>query len=320
MPRHELKCFPRPPGQLTRIGYRAAGAAAPVLAARVCHSLDVGVREVLEWVLFPPAPLSRARLRRGLAGKTVLVTGASFGVGEEVARLVAAAGAHVVLVARTAERLEALAAELRAAGGQATVLPADLRDAAAVEALAARLADLPPDIVVSNAGKSIRRPLFASLDRFGDVTRTIGVNYLGPVRLALAIIPALAERRGQIISVSAANVLLLPPTYWGAYQASKTAFDQWLRCAAPELRARGVAATTIYLPLVRTRMIAPTAHYAHVPAMQPGQAARRIVRAMLTRQSWWTPWWLPFGHIASAFLRGPWEALNLWLQRRALRR
>jgi NAD(P)-dependent dehydrogenase (short-subunit alcohol dehydrogenase family) len=202
----------------------------------------------------------------------------------------------------------------------ALVLPADLRDEAAVEALAAHLADIPPDIVVSNAGKSIRRPLFASLDRFGDVTRTIGVNYLGPVRLALATIPALVERKGQIINVCAANVLLLPPTYWGAYQASKSAFDQWLRCAGPELRARGVAVTTIYLPLVRTRMIAPTAHYANVPAMQPRQAARRVVRAMLTRQSWWTPWWLPFGHIASALLRWPWEALNAWQQRQALHR
>lgn len=279
----------------------------------------MGAREILEWALFPRISLSPARLRRGLAGKTVLVTGASFGIGEEVARIVAAAGARVILVARTADRLEALATEIRAGGGEAIVLPADLRDEAAVEALAARLADLPPDIVVSNAGKSIRRSLFASLDRFNDVTRTIGVNYLGPVRLALATIPALLERRGQIINVCAANVLLLPPTNWGAYQASKSAFDRWLRCAAPELRARGVAATTIYLPLVRTRMIAPTAHYANVPAMQPGQAARRIVRTMLTRQSWWTPWWLPFGHIASAFLRWPWEALNVWRQRRALR-
>jgi NAD(P)-dependent dehydrogenase (short-subunit alcohol dehydrogenase family) len=225
----------------------------------------------------------------------------------------------VLLVARTADKLEALAAEIAAAGGSATVLAADLIDEAAVEHLAASLVATPPDIVVSNAGKSIRRPLFQSLDRFHDITRTIGVNYLGPARLALATIPALVERRGQLINVSAVNVLLLPAPYWGAYQASKTAADQWLRCAAPELRARGVAVTTVYLPLVRTRMIAPTAIYANAPAMEPEQAARLVVRMMLTRQRWWAPWWVPPAHLASALFRRPWEAIATWQQRRALR-
>jgi len=280
----------------------------------------MGARAFLEWLLFPRVSLSDARLRRSLAGRTVLITGASFGIGEGVARLVAGAGARVVLVARTAEKLEALASEIRATGGDATALPADLTDPAATEALAARIAEIAPDIVVSNAGKSIRRPLFQSLDRFHDIGRTIGVNYLGPARLALAAIPGLVERRGQLINVSAANVLLLPAPYWAAYQASKTAFDQWLRCAAPELRARGVAVTSVYLPLVRTRMIAPTAIYAEAPAMAPEQAARLVVKMMLTRQKHWTPWWLPPAHVASALMRRPWEAIATWQQRRALRR
>jgi short-subunit dehydrogenase len=275
----------------------------------------VRARQIIEWFAFPPVSVSHARLRRALAGKTVLITGASFGIGEEVARLAAGGGAEVILVARTADKLEALAAEIRAAGGAARVAPADLRDQSAVEAL---VAGLPPiDIFVSNAGKSIRRSLFKSLDRFHDVTRTIGVNYLGPVRLTLALIPGLVERRGQVINVCAANVLLLPAPNWAAYQASKTAFDQWLRCAGPELRARGVAATTLYLPLVRTRMIAPTAIYANTPAMQPRQAALRVLRAMITRQRWWTPWWLPPAHLASALFRWPWEAVTSWLLRRA---
>lgn len=282
----------------------------------------MGVRAVLEWVLFPHVSLSDARLARALGGKTVLITGASFGIGEEVARIVAHAGARVVLVARTADKLEALATEIRSAGGAAVVLAADLTDGDAVDALVAHLAErsLAPDIVVSNAGKSIRRSLFLSLDRFHDVTRTIGVNYLGPVRLALAMIPGLVERRGQIINVCAANVLLLPAPNWAAYQASKSAFDQWLRCAGPELRVRGVAVTSIYLPLVRTRMIAPTTIYNETPAMKPQQAARRVVRAMLNRQHWWTPWWLPPAHLASALFRGPWEVLAEWLQRRTLAR
>ncbi len=279
----------------------------------------MGLRAVLEWVLFPRAALDQDKLERALRGRTVLITGASFGIGEAVARLAAGAGARVLLVARTADRLEALAEEIRAGGGAAVALPADLTDGEAVEELVARLSTLSPapDIVVSNAGKSIRRPLFESLERFHDVTRTIGVNYLGPVRLLLAAIPGLCERRGQVINVSAANVLLLPAPYWAAYQASKTAFDQWLRCAAPELRARGVAVTSVYLPLVRTRMIAPTAKYDDVPAMQPEQAARLVAAMMLTRQSWWAPWWLPPAHFASALLRRPWEAIAARQQRRA---
>jgi NAD(P)-dependent dehydrogenase (short-subunit alcohol dehydrogenase family) len=280
----------------------------------------MGVRAFLEWVLFPRVSLSDAALERALRGKTILITGASFGIGEAVARIVAAAGARVVLVARTAEKLEALAAELRAAGGDAVAIAADLTDAAAVEALAPCIAGLAPDILLSNAGKSIRRPLFQSLDRFHDVTRTIGVNYLGPVRLALAAIPGLVERKGQLINISAANVLLLPAPYWAAYQASKTAFDQWLRCAAPELRARGVAVTTVYLPLVRTRMIAPTKIYAEAPAMAPEQAARLVVKMMLKRRKWWTPWWLPPAHLTSALMRRPWEAIAGAQQRKALRR
>ena len=277
-------------------------------------------RAFLDWLLFPRVSLGEARLRRALAGKTVLITGASFGIGERVTRIVAGAGARVLLVARTAEKLEALAADIRSGGGDAVALPADLTDAASTEALAARLAELAPDIIVSNAGKSIRRPLFQSLDRFHDIGRTIGVTYLGPARLALAAIPGLVERRGQLINVSAANVLLLPAPYWAAYQASKTAFDQWLRCAAPELRARGVAVTSVYLPLVRTRMIAPTAIYAEAPAMAPEQAARLVVSTMLTRQAHWTPWWLPPAHLASALLRRPWEAIATRQQRRAIRR
>jgi len=276
-------------------------------------------RAFLEWLLFPRVSLSEARLKRALADKTILITGASFGIGEAVARIVAEAGARVLLVARTADRLEALAAEIRSAGGDALALPADLTDPAATEALAAKLTEFAPDIVLSNAGKSIRRPLFQSLDRFHDISRTIGVNYLGPARLALAAIPGLVERRGHLINISAANVLLLPAPYWAAYQASKTAFDQWIRSAAPELRARGVAVTSVYLPLVRTRMIVPTAIYAEAPAMAPEQAARLIVKMMLTRQPRWMPWWLPPAHLASALFRRPWEAIATWQQRRALR-
>jgi NAD(P)-dependent dehydrogenase (short-subunit alcohol dehydrogenase family) len=278
------------------------------------------LRRTLERLLFPQVSFDAARLRRALGGRTVLVTGASFGIGEGVARIAAAHGARLLLVARTADKLEALADEIRAEGGEARAFAADLTDAAEVEALAPLLAAEKPDMFVSNAGKSIRRPLFESLDRFHDIDRTIGVNYLGPARLVLALIPGLVERRGQIVSISAANVLLPPAPRWAAYQASKAAFDQWLRSASPELRAHGVAVTRIYLPLVRTRMIAPTEIYREVPAMTPEQASRLVLRTMLTRQRRWTPWWLPPAALGGGLLRPLWEVLAERHERRAARR
>lgn len=264
---------------------------------------------LLERVLFPSVRLDPAVVRRALAGRTVMVTGASFGIGEQVARLAGAAGARVIMVARTLEKLEAVAAAIVEGGGTALVVSCDLNNSDAVAQLADGLPALAPDIFVSNAGKSIRRPILQSLDRFHDVTRTANINFLAPCRLSLAAIPGLIERGGQIVNVSALNVLLQPAPGWSAYQASKTAYDQWLRSAAPELRARGMAVTSVYLPLVRTRMIAPTRSYDDVPAMRPEVAANHIVAAMLTRRRRWVPWWSPPVQLASSLSRPAWELL-----------
>ena len=270
---------------------------------------------LLERLLFPPVRLNEHRLRAAVAGKTVLITGASFGIGEALALLLGAAGAQVVLVARTADKLEAVRAQIDAAGGQATALTADLTDPAQIDAL---LAALPPvDILVSNAGKSIRRSLWGSLDRPQDVDRTIALNHVAPTRLVLGLAEQLRARGGQVVNVSAANVLLAPAPGWSAYQASKAAFDQWLRAARPELVAAGVAVSTIYLPLVRTRMIAPTAAYDTAPAMTPEHAARLVARAIVTRGRAWKPWWLFAGEWASLLLRPLWErGAVAWVRRR----
>lgn len=272
---------------------------------------------ILERLLFPPPRLHLTALGRSLADRTILITGASYGIGEQLARIAGGAGGRLLLVARTAERLEQVAGEVAADGGTADIYPCDLTDAAAVERLAAALPPL--DIFVSNAGKSIRRPVMASLDRPQDATRTNAVNYLAPCRLTLAAIPALIEREGQIINVSAANVLLPPAPGWAAYQASKTAFDQWLRSIAPELRPRGVAVSSIYLPLVRTRMIAPTRAYDRMPAMTAEQAALHIVAAMLRRPRRWRPWWLPPAQLGVALAGSAWEPIAEWRERSALR-
>ncbi|MEO0984603.1 MAG: SDR family NAD(P)-dependent oxidoreductase [Cyanobacteria bacterium J06639_14] len=260
-------------------------------------------------LFFPFLGFNRAELRRCLAGKTVLITGASYGIGECLADMLADTPAHLLLVARTKAKLLEVKHRIEARGGRADVFPCDLRNPSEVQALLDTLKQHPAkiDIFVSNAGKSIRRSIFDSLDRLHDFTRTINLNYLGPVQLMLALIPSLIARQGHVINISAINVLLIPAPKWAAYQASKTAFDQWFRSAAPELNARGISTTSIYLPLVRTRMIEPTEAYRNLPAMQPEQVATLICQAILSRQRTYAPWWLLTGQLASVLLRGIWE-------------
>lgn len=273
-------------------------------------------------LFFPLLWYSRSKLRRRLAGKTVLITGASYGIGESLAECLADTGAHLLLVARTAEKLNEVKKKVEARGGRVDIFPCDLADTAAVQALLAQLLQLPNgiDVVVSNAGKSIRRSIFDSLDRLHDFTRTMNVNYFGPVQLLLGLIPMLVARKGHVINISTGNAVVLPAPKWAAYGASKTAFDYWFRAVAPELHARGVATTSMYLPLVRTRMIAPTEHFKRVPAMQPEQVARLICRAINSRRRWYKPWWLWPVELGSALFRWPWEVVTAWHLRRQNRR
>lgn len=262
-------------------------------------------------LFFPFLGYNRSRLRDRLAGKSVLITGASYGIGRALAERLAETGAHLLLLARSAEKLEEVKRAVEVRGGRADLFLCDLRESDQVERLANEIVERVGgvDIVVSNAGKSIRRSILDSFDRFHDVTRTVGVNYLGPVQLLLFLMPGLIARRGQIINISAVNVLLAPAPKWAAYQGSKSAFDGWFRSAGPELNARGVATTSIYLPLVRTRMIEPTEAYRSMPAMEPEQVASLICRALLSRKRRYAPWWLFSAQVASVLLRRPWEAL-----------
>ena len=262
-------------------------------------------------LFFPFLEYDHGALQQRLAGKTVLITGASYGIGESLAERLAGTGAYLLLVARTEDKLLEVKQKVEARGGRANILPCDLRNEAEVEALLGKIYSYTDgvDIFVNNAGKSIRRSIFASLDRMHDFKRTMNLNYFGPVQLVLALIPMLVARRGQIINVSTISVRLAPMPKWAGYQASKAAFDQWLRCVAPELSAQGVSTSALYLPLVKTRMIEPTQAYRHAPAMQPDDVARLICKAMLSRKSIYAPWWLFPGEIASVVLRRPWELL-----------
>jgi short-subunit dehydrogenase len=273
----------------------------------------------MKLLFFPFLWFSRSRLQKRLAGKTVLITGASFGIGESLAVSLADTRARLLLVARTTEKLTEVKQRVEVRGGSAAVFPCDLANAAEVEALTEKLLGLPGgiDVFVNNAGKSIRRSIFDSLDRFHDFTRTMNLNYFGPVRLMLSLIPTLVARQGHVINISAVNVLLIPAPKWAAYQASKTAFDQWFRSVGPELNARGVRTTSIYLPLVRTRMIEPTVEYRNMPAMRPEHVAHLICKAINSRTRTYAPWWMLLGQLASVLFRWPWEVI---MTRRLARR
>jgi short-subunit dehydrogenase len=274
---------------------------------------------LVKLLFFPWIHFNRVQLQQRLAGKTVLITGASYGIGECLAESLATTQAYLLLVARTEEKLKDVKQRVEAKGGHADIFPCDLRNEQEVQALVNTLQKLPNgiDIFVSNAGKSIRRSIFDSLDRPHDFTRTMNLNYFAPVQLMLALIPILVRRRGHVINISAVNVLLLPAPQWSAYQASKTAFDQWFRCVSPELNARGVYTTSIYLPLVRTRMIEPTKAYKNMPAMQPSEVAQLLSKAIVGRQRVYAPWWLPIGQLASVLVGGIWEGiLSHYLKRK----
>jgi NAD(P)-dependent dehydrogenase (short-subunit alcohol dehydrogenase family) len=238
------------------------------------------------------ARISDERLAAAVRGQVILVTGSSYGIGEATARRLARAGATVLLVARTADQLEVVAGEIRAAGGSAYVYPVNLADPAAVaELVRTVLAEHGRvDVLVSNAGKSIRRSIADSYQRFHDIERTNAVNYLGPAKLVLELLPSMRERRsGHIVNVSTAGVRTPPMARWSAYLASKSAFDVWLRCVAQEIRGDGVTTSTVYMGLVHTRMSQPTAELKNLPGLTPEQAADQVCTAVAERPNNLTP-------------------------------
>ncbi len=227
--------------------------------------------------------LSRSRtLADALRGRRVLITGASSGIGRSAALKVAAAGGVPLLVARNVEKLEEVRAEIVAAGGAAYVYAADMSDMDSIDDLVQRvLADHANiDALVNNAGRSIRRSIALSYDRFHDFERTMQLNYFGAIRLILGFLPHMRARgAGHIVNISSIGVQTNPPRF-SAYVASKAALDAFTRVVASETIGDGVTFTTIHMPLVRTPMIAPTKMYDAFPAITPEDAADMICEAL----------------------------------------
>ena len=217
--------------------------------------------------------------------KVILVTGASSGIGLTISNKLADAGAHVLLVARTQETLEEVKADIEKRGGKASIFPCDLNDMEMIDQVSKEISATVDhiDILINNAGRSIRRAVHESYDRFHDFERTMQLNYFGAVRLVLNILPHMIQRKdGQIINISSIGVLA-NATRFSAYVASKAALDAFSRCLSAEVHAHKIAITSIYMPLVRTPMIAPTKIYKYVPTLSPEQAADLVAYAIVKR-------------------------------------
>ena len=226
-----------------------------------------------------------SRTINALKGKTVVITGASSGIGLVTAVQVARAGAIPILVARGKEKLEDTKALIEIHGGTAYAYPCDLSDLNAIDTLTKTISEdfEHIDFVVNNAGRSIRRSLKLSEDRFHDFERTMQLNYFGAIRLVMGLLPTMrAQKSGHIVNISSIGVLTNPPRF-SAYVASKAALDAWSNVVSSELIGDGVSFTSIHMPLVRTPMIAPTKLYDRFPTISPAQAAGKVINALVDK-------------------------------------
>ena len=224
-------------------------------------------------------------LRGHVAGKVVVVTGGSSGIGHATAVMMGRAGARVAIVARDQSKLADAVREIEEEGGEAKAFSADLAEMeacdAVLEQIFSKMGSI--DILVNNAGRSIRRGIASSYDRFHDYERVMQLNYFGSLRMIMGVLPVMEQKRhGHIINISSIGVLSNAPRF-SAYVASKAALDAFSRCASSEYSDTGVKFTTINMPLVRTPMIAPTKIYENVPTISPDEAAAMVKQAVIYR-------------------------------------
>jgi short-subunit dehydrogenase len=255
------------------------------------RAADRSGHRLFRWALGPqwrPAP--RSAVAEYVAGRRILITGASAGIGRACALLLADLGAPVALLARREQQLTAVADEITDAGGVAEVVVCDLSDPASIASAVQVINADPAEIIVNAAGLSIRRSVAETVDRFDTVTRTMACNYLGPVQLATGLLPAMRARgRGHLIEISTVSVDLPTPA-WSAYAASKAAFDCWLRAVGPEVADDGISVSSLHFPLVHNDSSART-YPSWVPGLSPSDAASVVTAAILRRPRELSVWW-----------------------------
>jgi short-subunit dehydrogenase len=224
-------------------------------------------------------------LEDAVSDRIVMITGASSGIGRSAAIELGKAGGTVLLVARTEDKLIEVKRQVELVGGNAYVHKCDLADTDDIDRMASEVLDQHErvDILVNNAGKSIRRSVSRAYDRFHDYQRTMQLNYFGPVKLILDLLPVMRDNKsGHIVNISTVGLQMNTPRF-SAYLASKAALDAFSRSIAPEIIGDGVHITTVYMPLVRTPMIAPTKIYDYFPTLGPEEAGHMITEAIRKR-------------------------------------
>jgi short-subunit dehydrogenase len=224
-------------------------------------------------------------LKDAVTGRTIMITGASSGIGKAASIEIGQAGGTMLLVARRRDQLEEVAHQIEALGGAAYVHPCDLANPDDIDRMCGEVLGQHDtvDVLVNNAGKSIRRSVDRAYDRFHDYQRTMQLNYFAAVELVLNLLPRMRERKsGHIVNISTIGLQMNTPRF-SAYVASKAALDAFSRSIGPEIIDDGVHITTVYMPLVRTPMIAPTKIYDRFPTLSPEDAGHMIAEAIRKR-------------------------------------
>ncbi len=241
-----------------------------------------------------------------LAGQTIIITGASSGIGAEAARKLARLGATVCLLARRDDQLAEVQASIEAAGGVAHAYAVDLADPDATDAVAATLLAEHPrvDALVNNAGRSIRRPILDSVDRAHDYERTMAINYFGAVRLTLALVPRFVEQGHGHVVISSSMSTQVPIPLFSAYLASKAALESFTRSLTAELGPQGITSTVVFFPMVRTEMSTATQIYQAMPMLSADKAANWLVKAIVDQPTRVTSITGAMGELGMATLPG----------------
>jgi len=266
----------------TEAALKGSGVACPNLKDYAWRLWDYWERH-----LDPDVLIDRS-LKGTVAGKVVLVTGGSSGIGLAAAIKFAEAGAITLICARDEVKLAEAVKEIKAAAGKEAQVHSYSADISNEESCAAMVAWINEnfggvDFLINNAGRSIRRAIESSYDRFHDFERTMQLNYFGCLRVTMGLLPGMvAKKRGHVVNISSIGVLTNAPRF-SAYVASKAALDAWTRCASSEYADLGITFTTINMPLVRTPMIAPTKIYNNVPTLAPEEAADMIAQACISK-------------------------------------
>lgn len=246
-------------------------------------------------ILYPSVILNKRKASTALAGKTILITGATFGIGEALVRHLFHYEVTLILVARTIEKLLAIKNESLDHAAKVTTFYCDFYNKESIGELCDKLRSVHIDYFISNAGKSIMRSFGESINRPDDYHKTIAVNYLAPVQLITTLSECFKKAGTHIINVSTYNVLMKTPPKWSAYVSSKKAMHSWIESNIPELASMNITVSNIYLPLVESRMKDANKNYTHTPAMSMNTAVVIIVKGLLKKDYHFKPWWhVPF--------------------------